>query len=99
MRGDNAVGAFACFDVVHQKIFVVNEPGALNPVAIFREEPGKEQRQVPDMTMNFSLFFHRRLLAMGFGFIEKFHHSFDRFSLMIFDAGQLVDMDKFEKQV
>ena len=97
--GHNAVGAFACFDVIHQKILMVNESGAFNPVAIFRKDPGKEQRQVPDMAMNLPLFFHRRLLALGFGLIEKFHHIFDRFSLMIFDTGELVNMDKFEKQV
>lgn len=99
IRGYNAVGAFAGFDVIHPKILMVNESGAFNPVAIFRKDTGKEQRQVSDMTMNLPLFFNRRLLALGFGLIEKFHHVFDRFSLMIFDTGELIDMDKFEKQV
>jgi len=99
MCGDNAVGAFAGFDVIHQEIFVVNEPGAFYPITIFREEPGEEQGQVPNVTMNVSFFFGRGLLAMGFGCVQKFRHGLDRFSLVIFDAGELVNMDKFEEQV
>ncbi|GJL68467.1 MAG: hypothetical protein NPIRA06_11020 [Nitrospirales bacterium] len=99
MGSDNAVGAFAGFDVIHQKVFVVNKPGAFYSFAIFGEESGEEQGQVPDMTMNIPLFFGRSLLAMGFGCIQEFHDCFDGFSLMVFDTGELIDMDEFEEQV
>jgi hypothetical protein len=99
MGSDNTVGAFAGFDVIHQKIFVVNKSGAFYPFAIFGEESGQEQGQIPNMTMNIPLFFSGRLLAMGFGRVQEFHHCFDGFSLMVFDTGELIDMDKFEKQV
>ncbi len=97
MGRDNAVGAFAGFDIIYQKVFVVNKPLAFYPFAIFREESGEKQGQVPDVTMNIALFFCRRLLAMGFGRVQEFHHCFDGFSLMVFDTGELIDMDKFEE--
>ncbi len=43
MGSDNAVGAFAGFDVIHQKVFVVNKSGAFYPFAIFGEKSGEEQ--------------------------------------------------------
>ena len=51
------------------------------------------------MAVDFPFFFGFGMLTVDLRFIEEFHHRFYRFSIVVFDASQLVGVGKLNKEI